>query len=100
MQPQRHRLPTSPKKRKQLQLMQTMVCNLATSRVDCLTLAHEFIEDQTDLIKSTFDVAVCASVELSLVPLISVTLQVTLADQQAAPNSPLYSIKTFEQLGL
>jgi ATP-dependent RNA helicase DDX19/DBP5 len=27
-------------------------------------------------------------------------LQVTLADQQADPNSPLYSAKTFEQLGL
>lgn len=26
--------------------------------------------------------------------------QVTLADQQADPNSPLYSAKTFEQLGL
>ncbi|KAI0360183.1 DEAD-domain-containing protein [Trametes cingulata] len=36
----------------------------------------------TDLIKSTFEVAV------------------TLADQQADPNSPLYSAKTFEELGL
>ncbi|PCH42042.1 ATP-dependent RNA helicase DBP5 [Wolfiporia cocos MD-104 SS10] len=36
----------------------------------------------TDLIKSTFEVSV------------------TLADQQADPNSPLYSAKTFEQLGL
>ncbi|KAI0077778.1 ATP-dependent RNA helicase DBP5 [Panus rudis PR-1116 ss-1] len=35
-----------------------------------------------DLIKSTFEVSV------------------TLADQQADPNSPLYSAKTFEQLGL
>ncbi|KZT29679.1 DEAD-domain-containing protein [Neolentinus lepideus HHB14362 ss-1] len=36
----------------------------------------------SDLIKSTFEVSV------------------TLADQQADPNSPLYSIKTFEELGL
>ncbi|KLO07630.1 DEAD-domain-containing protein [Schizopora paradoxa] len=36
----------------------------------------------TDLIKSTFDV------------------QVTLADQQADPNSPLFSVKSFEELGL
>ncbi|KAI0635634.1 DEAD-domain-containing protein [Trametes polyzona] len=36
----------------------------------------------TDLIKSTFEVSV------------------TLADQQADPNSPLYSAKTFEELGL
>ena len=27
-------------------------------------------------------------------------MQVTLADQQADPNSPLYSAKTFEDLGL
>ncbi|KAH9945016.1 DEAD-domain-containing protein [Epithele typhae] len=39
-------------------------------------------EDVTDLIKSTFEVAV------------------TLADQQADPNSPLFSAKTFEELGL
>ncbi|RPD59603.1 DEAD-domain-containing protein [Lentinus tigrinus ALCF2SS1-6] len=38
--------------------------------------------DVTDLIKSTFEVAV------------------TLADQQADPNSPLFSAKTFEELGL
>jgi len=38
--------------------------------------------DNTDLISSTFDVAV------------------TLADQQGDPHSPLYSIKTFEELGL
>ena len=31
---------------------------------------------------------------------IEYVLQVTLADQQADPNSPLYSAKTFEQLGL
>ncbi|KAI0671460.1 DEAD-domain-containing protein [Trametes maxima] len=36
----------------------------------------------TDLIKSTFEVSV------------------TLADQQADPNSPLFSAKTFEELGL
>ncbi|KAF9223702.1 DEAD-domain-containing protein [Gyrodon lividus] len=36
----------------------------------------------TDLISSTFEVTV------------------TLADQQADPNSPLYSVKSFEQLGL
>ncbi|KAB5595727.1 ATP-dependent RNA helicase [Ceratobasidium theobromae] len=36
----------------------------------------------TNLLKSTYEVAV------------------TLADQQADPNSPLYSIKTFEELGL
>lgn len=28
------------------------------------------------------------------------SLQVTLADQQADPNSPLFSIKAFEDLGL
>lgn len=39
-------------------------------------------ESAGDLIKSTFEVAV------------------TLADQQADPNSPLFSAKTFEQLGL
>lgn len=44
--------------------------------------AEEKNEDATDLIKSTFEVAV------------------TLADQQADPNSPLFSIKTFEELGL
>ncbi|KAI0701898.1 DEAD-domain-containing protein [Cerioporus squamosus] len=38
--------------------------------------------DVGDLIKSTFEVSV------------------TLADQQADPNSPLYSAKTFEELGL
>lgn len=27
-------------------------------------------------------------------------MTVTLADQQADPNSPLYSVKTFEELGL
>ncbi|GBE87867.1 DEAD-domain-containing protein [Sparassis latifolia] len=39
-------------------------------------------EDVSDLIKSDFEV------------------EVTLADQQVDPNSPLYSAKTFEQLGL
>ncbi|KAI0312782.1 DEAD-domain-containing protein [Amylostereum chailletii] len=39
-------------------------------------------EDNTDLIKSTFEVLV------------------TLADQQQDPESPLYSAKTFEELGL
>ncbi|KAI0783944.1 DEAD-domain-containing protein [Irpex lacteus] len=39
-------------------------------------------EDRTDLIKSNFEVSV------------------TLADQQADPNSPLFSAKTFEELGL
>ncbi|KAG8213090.1 P-loop containing nucleoside triphosphate hydrolase protein [Butyriboletus roseoflavus] len=38
--------------------------------------------ETTDLISSTFEVTV------------------TLADQQADPNSPLYSVKSFEQLGL
>ncbi|OCH93062.1 DEAD-domain-containing protein [Obba rivulosa] len=38
--------------------------------------------DDTDLVQSTFDV------------------EVTLADQQGDPNSPLYSVKTFEELGL
>ncbi|KXN92755.1 ATP-dependent RNA helicase DBP5 [Leucoagaricus sp. SymC.cos] len=38
--------------------------------------------ENSDLITSTFDVSV------------------TLADQQADPNSPLYSAKTFEELGL
>jgi ATP-dependent RNA helicase DDX19/DBP5 len=38
--------------------------------------------DNTDLIKSTFEVVI------------------TLADQQADPNSPLFSAKTFEELGL
>lgn len=28
------------------------------------------------------------------------TVQVKLADQQADPNSPLYSVKSFEELGL
>ncbi|KAH9915129.1 DEAD-domain-containing protein [Fomitopsis serialis] len=42
----------------------------------------EEADDATDLIKSSFEVSV------------------TLADQQADPNSPLYSAKTFEQLGL
>ncbi|TDL25691.1 hypothetical protein BD410DRAFT_837166 [Rickenella mellea] len=36
----------------------------------------------TDLIKSSFDV------------------KVTLADQQADPDSPLYSVKSFDELGL
>ncbi|KAH0833237.1 P-loop containing nucleoside triphosphate hydrolase protein [Lanmaoa asiatica] len=39
-------------------------------------------EETTELISSTFEVTV------------------TLADQQADPNSPLYSVKSFEQLGL
>ncbi|KAI0822529.1 DEAD-domain-containing protein [Trametes gibbosa] len=39
-------------------------------------------DEVTDLIKSTFEVSV------------------TLADQQADPNSPLFSAKTFEELGL
>ncbi|KAL0579594.1 RNA helicase required for poly(A+) mRNA export [Marasmius crinis-equi] len=39
-------------------------------------------DDKTDLINSTFEVTV------------------TLADQQVDPNSPLYSAKSFEQLGL
>ncbi|KAH8100942.1 DEAD-domain-containing protein [Cristinia sonorae] len=39
-------------------------------------------EDKTDLIKSTFEVSV------------------TLADQQRDKDSPLYSVKTFEELGL
>lgn len=38
--------------------------------------------EATDLIKSSFDV------------------QVTLADQQMDPNSPLFSVKSFDQLGL
>jgi len=38
--------------------------------------------EATDLVKSTFDV------------------QVTLADQQADPHSPLFSVKSFEELGL
>ncbi|KAI0067271.1 DEAD-domain-containing protein [Artomyces pyxidatus] len=39
-------------------------------------------EDASDLVKSTFQV------------------HVTLADQQQNPDSPLYSVKTFEELGL
>lgn len=39
-------------------------------------------EDEGNLIKSTYEVAV------------------TLADQQADPNSPLYSVKSFDQLGI
>ncbi|KIY65000.1 DEAD-domain-containing protein [Cylindrobasidium torrendii FP15055 ss-10] len=46
------------------------------------TDADGFITDNSDLIDSTFDV------------------QVTLADQQADPNSPLYSVKSFDELGL
>ncbi|KIL67551.1 hypothetical protein M378DRAFT_191576 [Amanita muscaria Koide BX008] len=40
------------------------------------------LTEASDLIKSTFEVTV------------------TLADQQQDPNSPLYSVKTFEELGL
>ncbi|CCL99314.1 uncharacterized protein FIBRA_01330 [Fibroporia radiculosa] len=46
---------------------------------------EQSVEDKeaaTDLVKSTFEVSV------------------TLADQQGDPNSPLHSVKTFEQLGL
>lgn len=39
-------------------------------------------EDESNLIQSTH------------------VVQVKLADQQADPNSPLYSVKSFEQLGL
>ncbi|KAJ2918489.1 hypothetical protein MD484_g1951, partial [Candolleomyces efflorescens] len=46
------------------------------------TAALEEPPAATDLIKSTFEVTV------------------TLADQQADPNSPLFSAKTFEELGL
>ncbi|KIP11077.1 hypothetical protein PHLGIDRAFT_100395 [Phlebiopsis gigantea 11061_1 CR5-6] len=45
-------------------------------------LTADAVGENTDLIKSSFEVSV------------------TLADQQGDPNSPLYSIKTFEQLGL
>ncbi|KAH9831564.1 DEAD-domain-containing protein [Rhodofomes roseus] len=44
--------------------------------------AEDLDSAATDLIKSSFEVSV------------------TLADQQADPNSPLFSAKTFEQLGL
>jgi ATP-dependent RNA helicase DDX19/DBP5 len=30
----------------------------------------------------------------------TIFIQVTLADQQGNPNSPLYSVKTFQELGL
>jgi ATP-dependent RNA helicase DDX19/DBP5 len=45
---------------------------------------YSFIENQSEnnLIQSTH------------------TVQVKLADQQADPNSPLYSVKSFEELGL
>ncbi|THH29993.1 hypothetical protein EUX98_g4186 [Antrodiella citrinella] len=44
--------------------------------------APQVEDDKTDLIKSTFEVSV------------------TLADQQRDKDSPLYSVKTFEELGL
>ncbi|KZT01370.1 DEAD-domain-containing protein [Laetiporus sulphureus 93-53] len=46
------------------------------------TEPHATSDLTTDLIKSTFEVSV------------------TLADQQADPNSPLFSVKSFEELGL
>ncbi|KAI0733605.1 DEAD-domain-containing protein [Fomitopsis betulina] len=51
-------------------------------RSSVFTLRFPAADDKTDLIIPTFEVSV------------------TLADQQADPNSPLYSAKTFEQLGL
>jgi hypothetical protein len=46
---------------------------------------------------SNYEVSV--SPEHCVEPLLT-SVQVTLADQQLDPNSPLFSIKTFEELGL
>lgn len=58
----------------------------------------------TDLINSTFQVTVRFFPPTfgsdDVVNTASFMRQVTLADQQADPNSPLYSAKTFEELGL
>ena len=55
--------------------------------------------EHSDLIKSSFEVSVSEE-NTSLIIRVVTRIQVTLADQQGDPNSPLYSIKTFEQLGL
>ncbi|KAI0091049.1 DEAD-domain-containing protein [Irpex rosettiformis] len=52
------------------------------AKVDAEAEAEAEAEARTDLIKSNFEVSI------------------TLADQQADPNSPLFSAKTFEELGL
>lgn len=54
----------------------------------------------SNLLKSTYDVTVSTLHKISSSTNQSSQLKVTLADQQADPNSPLYSIKKFEDLGL
>ena len=74
---------------------QDVMRRCADTGVLCIVTA----EVPTDLVKSTFEVSVRAS-NINARASGTHRMQVTLADQQADPNSPLYSIKTFEQLGL
>lgn len=58
-------------------------------------------EEKTDLIKSTFEVSVSTEQSYELqADMLTNRVQVTLADQQRDKDSPLYSVKTFEELGL
>ena len=54
---------------------------------------------ETDLIENRYEVTVCVDLATTRLRAHYVA-QVTLADQQADPNSPLFSVKTFEEVGL
>ncbi|EJD53977.1 DEAD-domain-containing protein [Auricularia subglabra TFB-10046 SS5] len=56
--------------------------------------------DVVDLTSKVADVGLAEKQKHSDLVQSSYEVTVTLADQQADPNSPLYSIKTFEELGL
>ena len=53
-----------------------------------------------DLVDSTFDVSVGVTDPTWRFPKLTMRLKVTLANQQADSKSPLYSAKSFEELGL
>lgn len=73
--------------------------NLVRTSTSCFPPYSNGRTASTDLLPSSFEVTVCWAVQAN--EYICLTRdQVTLADQQADPNSPLYSAKTFEQLGL
>ena len=76
-----------------------MVSKSRTFLVFLLDVSHA--EQKTDLIKSTFEVSVSTEQSYELqADMLTDRVQVTLADQQRDKDSPLYSVKTFEELGL
>jgi len=66
-----------------------------------INIEYPIPDANSDLLASTFEVTVlCFCVVSVFRRMFTLLVQVTLADQQGNPNSPLYSVKTFQELGL